>query len=108
VGCIGESSLGGIGPIVWRPDGSGLLKLGMGRLRPLGDGRFLTYWYSSDRTREPHLVLWDRATGRVAVCYRERPADTRPQPGTDFHLGRSFLTWETDDNLVLLDLTKIT
>jgi hypothetical protein len=108
VGCIGSSSLGGIGPIVWRPDGSGLLKLENGTLSPLGDGRFLSYWYAPAGTREPSLVVWDRATGRAAVCSRERAADARPLPGTDFHLGRSFLTWQSGDALMLFDLTKIT
>jgi len=108
VGCTGDSSLSNIPPIVWRSDGSGLLKLPNGQLTPLSDGRFLAYRYAAEGTRQYSLLVWDRATGRVGVCYRKPPADGRPQPGTDFHLGRSFQTWETDDNLMLLDLSKIT
>jgi hypothetical protein len=108
VGCIGAANTGGTGPIVWQPDGSGLLKLEKGQLSPTGDGRFLSYrYYAQTGTREPSLIVWDRATGRAAVCYRKPATDARPQPGDDYHLGRSFLTWEADDGLHVLDLTKI-
>jgi hypothetical protein len=107
VGCIGLPNTGGIPKIVWRLDGSGLLTVGNVALHPIGDGRFLSIGFRPAGAQESSLAVWDRTTGRVAVCYR-KPAGDVQLPMSDLLLGRPFQMWETDDNLMLLDLTKIT
>jgi hypothetical protein len=106
VGCVGEASISQFGVVVQRPDGSGVLAFEYGRLTPIGDGRFVAY--NRYRDQQASLIVWDRATGRAAVGYRQGAADALPEPGEPYHLGRPLITWQTDDALMLLDLTKIT
>jgi hypothetical protein len=107
VACIGLGNTGGIAPIVWRPDGSALLKLGLVGLNPLADGRFLRVAFRSAGAQESTLAVWDRATGQVGVC-SPPPARDAILPMADLVRGRPFQMWETDDALMLIDLTKIT
>jgi hypothetical protein len=102
VWCVGDATTSEYGPMVQRPDSSGLLTLDHGSLAPIGDGRFLTYCdYAGSESRLRGMVVWDRKTGRVGVLsIRQRIAD--------IYLGRPFLVWTDGDALKLLDLTKIT
>jgi hypothetical protein len=117
VGCTGRWGTPSTGDraIVQRLDGSGYLDLGYGDVGPAGEGRFVLYRFRHDPansdpstpTGDGRLAIWDRTTGRAALCYSiPIGANTGSVPGREAFT-RPFVTWAENGNVMLLDLSAL-
>jgi hypothetical protein len=52
------------------------------------------------------LAIWDRMTGRAALCYASSRTSGGSVPGRDA-FSRPFVTWGENGNLILLDLRAL-
>jgi len=116
-GCTGEwgtLSPAKINAVVQNLDGSGFMQLGSGSVGPVGDGRYVLYgFYDGPPNVDPRkptgvsrVAIWDRTTGRAAICYSIQLAsesDNGSIPGRGAG-SRPFVTWGESGSLMLLDL----
>jgi hypothetical protein len=116
LGCVGNwDNPGGEHGVVQQTDGGGWLAL-QGSVEPAGDGRFVVYSDSSGVRRLPNfkmtgvvrVAIWDRVTGKAALCYSRNLADQGSLMFQPDEYSRGFVTWEDHGSLVVLDLQAMT